>query len=647
MSDNKKTFVADKIRTSEICGIDGDLLIHSTSSQTISSISGNYITGQHLGISGESVHISGAEMVITDNGGDGVIDLKSGEFDHLVVDGVKYIPKEHLVYAFRFGGPLTSVPNGTPHITGSNPEIFNGLAAGQSVVFVEDTGIFVSGDQIVINPGGYYGPESDLQEEHTVTGMSYYEPEDCCNVTLNSSASANQSFVIHNKEDDAISAGHKIKFSGYSTLYTVESVQDQGTTEKVNFTPVLQDNLTNDHCACIIQPALLTEENLFNNYPEGTKVSRKYARTTTTYANCNSSGDVHWNNVDLLIQSNDFDGSTLISDSSQSSHAITVSGDTHHDTGTYKFADSSVEFDGVEDHLLVTGSVADFSADNFTLEFWVNTTSASRMSICGSATITVASSVDIEIGDGTWKQTRGSDVDDTGKIIAFFAHGYDGVNRHTTSYYNLIIGQTTVTDGNWHHVAVVRNGKYLYLYVDGQREGTAYDSIENEHLNANYDSSLPSETTPLNSIGTAQYSGPREYRVGALRVASYTEELTGPENLRMAFSGFLEDFRITKKIARYTSNFDVPASSFDNFICDDNVNCNSTCYDATHLYLDVGTYSGLGPSWTNGAGENQPAWDWYLTGYRDHFIDFSGINVHATGNNTHGILTLSYPDKGI
>ena len=87
MSDNKKTFVADKIRTSEICGIDGDLLIHSTSSQTISSISGNYITGQHLGISGESVHISGAEMVITDNGGDGVIDLKSGEFDHLVVDG--------------------------------------------------------------------------------------------------------------------------------------------------------------------------------------------------------------------------------------------------------------------------------------------------------------------------------------------------------------------------------------------------------------------------------------------------------------------------------------------------------------------------------------------------------------------------------
>ena len=33
--------------------------------------------------------------------------------------------------------------------------------------------------------------------------------------------------------------------------------------------------------------------------------------------------------------------------------------------------------------------------------------------------------------------------------------------------------------------------------------------------------------------------------------------------------------------------------------------------------------------------------------YRDHFIDFSGINVHATGNNTHGILTLSYPDKGI
>jgi hypothetical protein len=61
--------------------------------------------------------------------------------------------------------------------------------------------------------------------------------------------------------------------------------------------------------------------------------------------------------------------------------------------------------------------------------------------------------------------------------------------------------------------------------------------------------------------------------------------------------------------------------------------CSGQCYNNEYLYLEQGVYTGN--------------FDWYLTGYREYFVDFSGIDVHATGDNTTGILTLVYPDLGM
>jgi hypothetical protein len=55
------------------------------------------------------------------------------------------------------------------------------------------------------------------------------------------------------------------------------------------------------------------------------------------------------------------------------------------------------------------------------------------------------------------------------------------------------------------------------------------------------------------------------------------------------------------------------------------------CFDTSHLYLEKGMY------------KNQN-FDWYMTGYRQSFIDFSGVQVHITGQSTSGLLTLQYPD---
>ena len=36
--------------------------------------------------------------------------------------------------------------------------------------------------------------------------------------------------------------------------------------------------------------------------------------------------------------------------------------------------------------------------------------------------------------------------------------------------------------------------------------------------------------------------------------------------------------------------------------------------------------------------------DWNLTGYRESYIGFSGIEFNITGNNTTGLFTMVYPD---
>jgi hypothetical protein len=62
--------------------------------------------------------------------------------------------------------------------------------------------------------------------------------------------------------------------------------------------------------------------------------------------------------------------------------------------------------------------------------------------------------------------------------------------------------------------------------------------------------------------------------------------------------------------------------------------CIETCYDAAHLYMEVGTeMEHLGGDLT-----------WYATGYREHFVGFSGIQANITGLEIYGLLTFIYPD---
>lgn len=86
-----------------------------------------------------------------------------------------------------------------------------------------------------------------------------------------------------------------------------------------------------------------------------------------------------------------------------------------------------------------------------------------------------------------------------------------------------------VRDGQWHHVAVTRQGSTLRMFADGVLIGTGTSS-------ANYTS-----TVARLSIG---------YQVQG--------------DSRYPFKGGIDDVRITKGVARYTANFTPPAAPFPN-----------------------------------------------------------------------------------
>ena len=113
---------------------------------------------------------------------------------------------------------------------------------------------------------------------------------------------------------------------------------------------------------------------------------------------------------------------------------------------------------------------------------------------------------------------------------------------------NLISG-ITLTANAWQHIAIVRNGNTWNVYVNGVSAGSGTNSN--------------SFDCTVSGIGGAAVSG-----------IHY-------------FNGYVDEVRITKGIARYTSNFTPPTQAFDN------VTRNYFLPDATILTCNPADYSGF------------------------------------------------------
>ena len=169
-------------------------------------------------------------------------------------------------------------------------------------------------------------------------------------------------------------------------------------------------------------------------------------------------------------------------------------------TSVKKFGTGSLAFDGTGDYLDVTSSPSlTFGTGDFTVEFWINT-SSTGFNIMNPSSAT---------GSGYW-----------GLIV-------QSSNLRWNNSYNVSnlweISASAILNGAWHHVAIARASGSTKIFYDGVLQSTQSDSTN--------------------------YSGVAAWRIGSGNLA--------------ALNGYIDDLRITKGVARYTSAFTPPTAAFE------------------------------------------------------------------------------------
>lgn len=207
------------------------------------------------------------------------------------------------------------------------------------------------------------------------------------------------------------------------------------------------------------------------------------------------------------------DGATTADDESASAHLMTFNGEAQLKTAEKIFGASSLYLDGTGDYLSIPDSDDwDFGANDFTIDSWIRPTSNAHHHCPISA------------GDSLtfWRLLLISD----GSVA--FNSAISGVFQ---SDYSWPFGWTP---NNWYHLAIVRNGTNLYCFKDGTLlSGSA--------------STLISTNSVTNGTG--------QLEIG--RVVGLTSEY---------YEGYLDELRVSKGIARWTSNFSVPVLPYSGTI---------------------------------------------------------------------------------
>jgi hypothetical protein len=220
-------------------------------------------------------------------------------------------------------------------------------------------------------------------------------------------------------------------------------------------------------------------------------------------------------NVKALLHMDGTNGSTTFTDSSSAARAVTAVGNAQISTSQSKWGGAAGLFDGSGDYLTIASSTDfDFGTGAFTVEMWIRTTQATA-----NATLLTREWGGSPFTGGFTLQLNGA----TNRLNVYCADYNTGAPMLTAS-----VGGHT--DGNWHHVAWCRSGNDHRLFLDGISVASVTSSV-----------SLATVTKNL-TIGN---------------------DLTFGAGAR-AFNGYIDDLRITKGTALYTSAFAVPTAPFPN-----------------------------------------------------------------------------------
>jgi hypothetical protein len=220
--------------------------------------------------------------------------------------------------------------------------------------------------------------------------------------------------------------------------------------------------------------------------------------------------DASFANVSLLLRCNGTDASTTFTDESSNAHTVTAVGNAQLDTAQKKYGTASALFDGTGDRLSFADAASlDISTGDFTVEFWVrftnNAESWSNSYLLSQTEPSLYHPIVI------YAEAPGGDYY-TARLACYNTSNTLAINlSHATPLYENV----------WYHIAATRSSNTWRLFVDG--------------------------ASPVSVTSSATLKASSDaWAVGALGA------------LGSAHAGWIDDVRITKGVARYTSAFTPP-----------------------------------------------------------------------------------------
>jgi hypothetical protein len=211
----------------------------------------------------------------------------------------------------------------------------------------------------------------------------------------------------------------------------------------------------------------------------------------------------------VLLHFDGADAATTFTDSNVggSAHTWTAAGNAQLDTAAKEFGSASLLLDGTGDSISTPAHAdVDFGSGDFTVDLWFNRAG----------------------GDGT---TRGMVIyDNAAESAPAFRISLNASNQVAVGAFHSggntqFTSTSTFTATGWNHVAFVRTGNTLKLFINGTQEGGDQSYVESIR-----------DTTPT-TVWIGQWGANRFY-----------------------FNGWIDEVRISKGLARWTANF-TPSSS--------------------------------------------------------------------------------------
>lgn len=229
------------------------------------------------------------------------------------------------------------------------------------------------------------------------------------------------------------------------------------------------------------------------------------------------STDPNFANVSLLLHMDGTNGSTTFTDSSGTPKTVTPIGGAAISAAQSKFGGASGFFDGDGDRLSIPDSDAFWlGSGDYTVEAWLYVTTINTQ------------------GGGAFFSQSASVIDNANRQFAFSVNS-SGLDVYWTTNGASDQSHTfsaTVPQNQWAHVAFSRASGVLRAYLNGVQVG----------------SNLSHAVTYFNSTAPVYVGSFGNYFVDGYGFLDFT--------------GYIDELRITKGVARYTANFTPPAAPF-------------------------------------------------------------------------------------